>query len=115
MNKTNILALTGILGLAALPLAHADDDGFTPDTTHVVIDLGGHQGGDNLVNTTSSITGETKSVDAGDGIFGDIGLQYNFADSDFGWKPLRPRYHEDLWQHGRHPLPGQPGGPARSL
>ncbi len=87
MNKTNILALTGSAGSRrAAPRARADDDGFTPDTTHVVIDLGGHQGGDNLVNTTLINNGETKSVDAGDGIFGDIGLQHNFADSDFGWK-----------------------------
>ena len=86
MKKPLCTMLTGALCLAALPLAHASDDSFTPDTTHFVIDLGGHRGGDNLVTTTLIPSGETKSLDAGDGVFGDFGIQHNLADSDWAWK-----------------------------
>ena len=75
MTKGILSALTGVLCLLAFTSAQAfDEDGWIPGTTHMVVDAGLSAGGDKLV-TVVYTNGDTKTIYAGDGLFGDFGVQ----------------------------------------
>lgn len=87
MTKGNLAALTGALCLLTLSSARADvgDYGWEPGSTRMTVDGGIGGGGDKLV-TVQYNNGDTKTIYAGDGAYGDIGVQHNFADSDWSLK-----------------------------
>ncbi len=86
MQKGILTALTGALCLLAFSPAQAfDDDGWISGTTHMVVDGGLGFGGDKLV-TVVYTNGNTNTIDAGDGLYGDFGVQHNFTDTDWSFK-----------------------------
>ncbi|HEV2111806.1 MAG TPA: hypothetical protein VGT99_10670 [Gammaproteobacteria bacterium] len=87
MTKGILAALTGSLCLLALSPARADlgDYGWEPGTTRMAVDGGIGGGGDTLVTVQYS-NGDTKTIHAGDGLYGDLGVQHNFADSAWSIK-----------------------------
>ena len=69
-----------------LPAACADNtEFFTPGTMRVALDAGLAGGGDKLATVTFT-DGSTKSINAGDALFVDIGFLHNFAASDWSLK-----------------------------
>jgi hypothetical protein len=66
----------GFLGL--LPLSAAQADGWDASDTHFAVDAGLTAGGDKL-GTVTFTDGSTKSIYAGNSIFADGGVQYNFS------------------------------------
>ena len=86
MLKGTLAALTGALCLLALNSALAfGDEGYTPGTTKMTVD-GGFSGGGDKLATVIYTNGDTRSIYAGDGLFGDFGVQHNFADTDWSLK-----------------------------
>jgi hypothetical protein len=86
MQKGILTALTGAICLLAFSPAQAfDEDGWIPGTTHLVVDAGLGFGGDKLV-TVFYTNGDSQSIYAGDGLFGDFGVQHNFTDTDWSFK-----------------------------
>lgn len=87
MTKGILAALTGTFCLLALSPARADlgDYGWEPGTTRMAVDSGIGGGGDKLVTVQYS-NGDTKTIYAGDGLYGDLGVQHNFADSAWSIK-----------------------------
>ena len=83
-SKTILAAMTGALCLLGPGMASADD-GYAPGTTPLAIDFGFTAGGDKLATKTHDIGG-TDTLYAGDGVFFDIGVQHNFADTDWSGK-----------------------------
>ena len=84
MLKGTLAALTGALCLLAFNSAQADDD-YAPGTTPLVIDVGLSAGGDKIATKTHLIGG-TDTLYAGDAVFFDLGVQHNFADTDWSAK-----------------------------
>lgn len=84
MYKGILAASLGAFCLLTLTPARADFDdyGWEPGTTRAAVDGGFAFGGDKLVTVTYN-NGDTKTLYAGDGLYGDLGVQHNFADS--GW------------------------------
>ena len=87
MKKGPLAALVGILCLLPFASAQAglDEYGWIPGSTHPVVDAGLSGGGDKLV-TVQFTNGDTSSIYAGNGFFGDFGVQHNFADTDWAFK-----------------------------
>ena len=84
MNKRILGALLGILAGSLVSTANADD-GWTPGTTHMVLDAGLGFGGD-TVDTVVFSDGTSKSLHGGDGLFSDFGVQHNFDGSNWSLK-----------------------------
>jgi hypothetical protein len=86
MTKGTLSALSGALCLLAFTSAQAfDEDGWIPGTTHMVVDAGLSAGGDKLV-TVFYTNGDSQTIYAGDGLFGDFGVQHNLVDTDWSFK-----------------------------
>lgn len=87
MTQGTLAALTGALCLLALTPARADfgDYGWAPGSTRMAVDSGIGGGGDKLVTVTYT-NGDTRTLYAGDGLYADLGVQHNFADSDWSLK-----------------------------
>ncbi|MGE5625037.1 MAG: hypothetical protein ACM3ZT_05765 [Bacillota bacterium] len=84
MFKGILAALLGALCFCALPTAQAFGE-YVPDATQLTVDTGLDFGGDKLV-TVAFTDGSTKSLNAGDGVFGDVGVLHNFGSSGWGLK-----------------------------
>ena len=87
MNKRIVSISLGALSLLALTPAWADfgDYGWEPGTTRATVDAGIGGGGDKLAVVQFS-DGRTRTIYAGDGAYGDFGVQYNFADAPWSLK-----------------------------
>lgn len=76
--------LTAVLLSCLCATAQAEDD-YLPDTTHFTVDAGVLFGGDKIAERTYALGG-TDSVYAGKGVFADVGVLHDFADSDWAFK-----------------------------
>ena len=85
MSKGILTALMGAFCLLTFNTARAFGGDYTPGTTPMVVDAGLSGGGDKLV-TLVYTNGDTNTIYAGDGLFGDFGIQQNFADSHWSIK-----------------------------
>lgn len=87
MTKGILAGLACAFALLAFGSAQADvgDLGWTPGTNHWAIDAGINGGGDTLATIHFS-DGTTTGVYAGNGVFGDFGLQRNLTDSPWSLK-----------------------------
>lgn len=105
MIKGTLAALAGACCLFVIGSAWADtdsypgdfgEDSWTPGTWKMVTDIGFNGGGDKLATATFNGNLNT-SIYAGNGLFGDYGLQRNFSDSLWSFKATAGL---DYWYNG---------------
>jgi hypothetical protein len=82
MHQYTKIVLSGVLGILACVAAHADQGMPDHTTTHFTVDAGITAGGDKLATVTFT-DGSTKSIYAGNALYGDLGFLTEFGASNW--------------------------------